>query len=175
MNKQPNLMDNFMQNYFLKPMIFAGLFLTAMALTACSEKSPQTEVNTASSTPKQITVYKSPTCGCCTEWEDHLTMEGFEVTSIERNNMNPIKEKFGVKRNLASCHTAIVDGYVIEGHVPASDIKRLLNERPEIAGLTAPGMPKESPGMQPHGKMPKNYDVLSFDESGKTEVFTSYK
>ncbi|MCF6236659.1 MAG: DUF411 domain-containing protein [Gammaproteobacteria bacterium] len=164
-----------MQNYFLKPALFAGLLLITTALTACSEKTPQIEPNTASSTPLQITVYKSPTCDCCTDWEDHLRMEGFEVTSIERNNMNPIKEKFGVSRNLASCHTGIIDGYVIEGHVPASDIKRLLAKRPEITGLTAPGMPKMSPGMQPHGEAPKNYDVLSFDENGKTEIFTSYK
>lgn len=160
---------------FLKPIALTGLLLVATALSACSEKSPQTKTGNTSSEPLQITVYKSPTCGCCTDWEDHLSMEGFKVTSIERNNMNPIKEKFGVKRNLASCHTGIIDGYVIEGHVPASDIKRLLAERPKIAGLTAPGMPQESPGMQPHGEMPKNYDVLSFDEAGKTEVFTSYK
>ncbi len=163
------------KHFLLKSISLTGLLLITTALSACSEKTPQTEANMESSTPHQITVYKSPTCGCCTDWEDHLTMEGFEVTSIERNNMNPIKEKFGVKRNLASCHTGIIDGYVIEGHVPASDIKRLLAERPKIAGLTAPGMPKESPGMQPHAEKPKNYDVLSFDESGKTEVFTSYK
>ncbi len=174
MKNQPNPMDNLMKKHYLKPMILTGLLLVTVAVTACSEKSPQTDTKTTSPTLQKITVYKSPTCECCTDWEDHLRMEGFDVTSKERENMNPIKEKFGVTRNLASCHTAIVDGYVIEGHVPASDIKRLLTERPKITGLTAPRMPQKSPGMQPHGKAPEGYDVLSFDEDGKTEIFTSY-
>ncbi len=164
-----------MQNHSFKLMTLSGLFLVSMTLSACSgENSSQAQTETKPPST-QITVYKSPTCGCCTDWEEHMRMEGFEVTSIERNNMNPIKEKFGVKRNLASCHTGIIDGYVIEGHVPASDVKRLLKERLEVAGLTAPGMPKKSPGMQPHGEPPKNYDVLSFHKNGRTEVFTSYK
>lgn len=122
-----------------------------------------------------VTVYKSPTCGCCTKWEEHLQLQGFKVVSHKKEDMIAIKKKYGITRELASCHTAIVNGYVIEGHVPASDIKRLLKERPaRIAGLTAPGMPGESPGMQPHDKKPNNYNVLSFTKSGQTKVYSHY-
>ncbi len=122
----------------------------------------------------EITVYKSPTCGCCSGWVDHLKTAGFTVTAINQDDMNSIKEKFGVSQQLASCHTAIVDGYVIEGHVPAEDVQRLLKEKPAIAGLTAPGMPMQSPGMQAAGLAPKNYDVLAFDTQGKVSVFHRY-
>ena len=88
--------------------------------------------------------------------------------------MNTIKQDAGLQPEFASCHTAFVDGYVIEGHVPASDIKRLLTEKPQVLGLTAPGMPQKSPGMQPEGLAPEGYDVLAFDKAGQSQVFTSY-
>jgi len=88
--------------------------------------------------------------------------------------MDVIKAKYGVTQKLASCHTAIVDGYVIEGHVPAADVARLLKERPDVVGLTAPGMPMKSPGMQKPGQIPKNYDVLAFDANGTSHVFSHY-
>ena len=122
----------------------------------------------------EITVYKDPSCGCCSGWIDHLKASGFNVTSINRDDMDSIKQKYGVSDQLASCHTAIVDGYVLEGHVPADDVKRLLKEKPAIVGLTAPGMPMQSPGMQAVGLPPKNYDVLAFDKQGKTAVFSHY-
>lgn len=122
----------------------------------------------------EITVYKSPTCGCCTDWEEHLERAGFKVVSHKRTNMNSVKKQLGVKSHLASCHTGLIDGYVIEGHVPADDIKRLLRERPDVMGLTAPGMPQHSPGMQPPGEKPRGYSVLMFDEEGRTRVFTRY-
>ncbi len=122
----------------------------------------------------QITVYKSPTCGCCTDWEEHLERAGFKVVSHKRTNMNSVKKQLGVKSHLASCHTGLIDGYVIEGHVPADDIKRLLRERPDVMGLTAPGMPQHSPGMQPPGEKPRGYSVLMFDKEGHTRVFTRY-
>lgn len=123
---------------------------------------------------KAVTVYKSPTCGCCTMWEEHLKKAGFNVTSKKTEDMSEIRKRFGVPENASSCHTAIVGGYVIEGHVPADDIKKLLKERPEVAGLAAPGMPPKSPGMQPEGEKPSGYDVISFDKNGMTKVFTSY-
>ena len=119
-----------------------------------------------------IIVYKSPTCGCCTGWVDYLRDEGFSIETIDLEDLDPIKEKYGVKRQLQSCHTALVDGYVIEGHVPVDDIRRVLKEKPDIRGLTAPGMPPMSPGMA--SLVPKNYDVLSFDEEGGIEVYSSY-
>lgn len=123
---------------------------------------------------EEITVYKSPTCGCCTGWAEHLRRAGFTVVEKARDDMESIKQRLGVPDRLASCHTAVVDGYVIEGHVPADDIRRLLRDKPPIAGLAAPGMPQRSPGMQPPGLPPKDYDVLSFDAMGRTDVFTRY-
>ncbi len=122
----------------------------------------------------EITVYKSPTCGCCTAWVDHLKAAGFEVKAINRDDMGSIKKQYGVSEKLASCHTAIIDGYVLEGHVPAADVKRLLKDKPAIIGLTAPGMPMKSPGMQAKGLPPKDYDVLAFDKQGKVSVFSHY-
>ena len=125
---------------------------------------------------KAITVYKSPTCGCCTQWESHMTKAGFQVTSKPTNNMEEIRKQYGVPEKVHSCHTAVIGGYVIEGHVPADDVKRLLESRPDgVAGLAAPGMPPKSPGMQPEGEKPSGYDVLSFDRQGNSKVFVSYK
>ncbi|NWF35426.1 DUF411 domain-containing protein [Mariprofundus sp. KV] len=122
----------------------------------------------------EITMYKDPNCGCCGAWAKHLQAEGFAVTEVLSDDMDAIKAKYGVAAKLASCHTAIIDGYIIEGHVPAEDIKRLLKERPAVVGLTAPGMPMQSPGMQPEGLPAKNYNVLSFEKDGKTAVYHAY-
>ena len=119
-----------------------------------------------------VTVYKDPNCGCCSAWVDHLKANGFSATVHEVRDMSPHKKKFGVPERLASCHTAVVDGYTIEGHVPASDIKHLLAERPRARGLAVPGMPEGSPGMET-GKVDP-YDVLLFDKNGKTTVYRNY-
>ncbi len=119
----------------------------------------------------KITVYKTPTCGCCSKWVTHLEKSGFEVESVNMKDMRMIKSMSGIKPNLASCHTAQVGGYVIEGHVPSDDIRRLLAERPDVRGLTAPGMPQSSPGMD-IGNAP--YQVLSFDKNGQTQVFAQH-
>lgn len=122
-----------------------------------------------------ITVYKSPNCGCCTEWEKHLEKAGFKVTSKKTDSITLVRKELGVPEKMQSCHTGIIAGYLVEGHVPADDIKKLLKDRPtEIAGLAAPGMPKNSPGMQSEGKPPKGYEVLSFDSNGSSKIFTSY-
>lgn len=121
---------------------------------------------------KPITVYKSPTCGCCSKWVRHLQDNGFDVNAINRNDMNRVKSAAGIPRQLASCHTAVVGGYVIEGHVPAADIRRLLKEQPAVAGLTAPGMPMGSPGME--GPRRDAYKVLTFTKEGDSTVFSSY-
>lgn len=121
---------------------------------------------------ESITVYKSPNCGCCSKWVRHLQNNGFEVNAINRNDMNSIKSQAGIPQRLASCHTAVVGGYVIEGHVPAADIRRLLKERPAVAGLTVPGMPMGSPGME--GQRQDVYNVLTFTKEGGSEVFSRY-
>jgi hypothetical protein len=119
-----------------------------------------------------VTVYKSPTCGCCTGWADYLEENGFHVTVVDQRDLRDIKARYGIRPELQSCHTAIVDGYAIEGHVPVRDIRRLLAERPKVSGLTAPGMPAQSPGMA--GPEPRGYDVLSFDRDGRTELYSRY-
>lgn len=120
----------------------------------------------------EVTVYKSPSCGCCKNWVKHMQDNGFTVKSIDVADVSPYKLRNGVSPMLASCHTALVEGYVIEGHVPAADIRRLLKERPKIQGLAAPGMPSGSPGMEQGHKDP--YDVLSFDKAGKTSVYAKH-
>ena len=121
----------------------------------------------------EVVVYKSPTCGCCKEWVKHLQANGFSVKAHDVPDIMPYKTANGVPATLGSCHTAKVGGYVIEGHVPANDIKRLLKERPPVSGLAVPGMPSGSPGMEQGGHKDR-YDVLTFDKQGKTGVYTRY-
>ena len=106
-----------------------------------------------------IEVYKSPTCGCCNAWVEYLRAEGFEVNAYDRKELNALKRSLGVKPEMASCHTATVDGYVIEGHVPASAIRKLLAERPDTRGLAVPGMPLNSPGMGEMNGQLKTYTL----------------
>jgi len=122
-----------------------------------------------------IEVFKTPTCGCCTKWIDHLREAGFTVTAKDLPDVSAIKAANGVPAKLASCHTAIVEGYVIEGHVPASDVRRLLTERPAVSGLAVPGMPMGSPGMEhPDPRLHEVYDVLSFGANG-VKVFSTHR
>ncbi len=121
-----------------------------------------------------VTVYKTPTCGCCRAWVDHLRAEGFRVETVDRDDLTMVKAVNAVPGQLQSCHTATVGGYVVEGHVPAGDIRRLLAERPPVAGVAVPGMPVGSPGMEVPGTPADRYDVLSFDRSGSTAVFASH-
>jgi hypothetical protein len=122
---------------------------------------------------KDIHVYKSPTCSCCTDWADHLKENGFNVKVTETNDLNPIKIDAGLTPSLASCHTAFVGDYVIEGHVPANDIHRLIAEAPKAKGLSVPGMPAGSPGME-MGDRRDRYQVLMFNDSGQTRVFAEH-
>ncbi|UVV68381.1 DUF411 domain-containing protein [Brucella anthropi] len=122
----------------------------------------------------QMTMYKDPYCGCCEGWAEHMKAAGFNVTVKVEETMDTVKAKYGVGANLASCHTAVVDGYVIEGHVPASAVKRLLAERPQATGLTAPGMPMGSPGMEMPGSKAETYDVLLF-KGQMTKPFARYE
>ena len=117
----------------------------------------------------EIEIYKSPYCGCCSQWAKHLEANGFEITVRNVADMAPVKAANNVPPKLHSCHTAIVDGYVVEGHVPADVIRRLLAERPDAVGIAVPGMPSSSPGMdQPTGE---KYDVVVFDKKGRTKVY----
>jgi len=131
-------------------------------LTVAARPAPVTE----------IVVYKSPSCGCCTKWVEYLRKQGFTVVARDTSGMSAVKAELGVPDAMASCHTAMVGGYVIEGHVPAADIERLLKEHPKVVGLSVPGMVTGSPGME--GGTPEHYKVLTFDAKGATTVFSSY-
>lgn len=120
-----------------------------------------------------IVVYKSPTCGCCDGWIEHLRANGFQVVTRDTSDVGAVKDRLGVLPTLVSCHTAIVAGYVIEGHVPARDIVRLLEEKPKIVGLAVPGMPAGSPGME-SAQPPVPYDVVAFDSLGRTSVWSRH-
>ena len=120
-----------------------------------------------------MTVWKSPWCGCCGDWIEHMTAAGFEVQVEEVEDLGLVKRMASVPGDLQSCHTARVGGYTVEGHVPAADVVRLLEERPDALGLVVPGMPSGSPGMETGEHDP--YDVLMLKRDGKTEVFSSYR
>lgn len=119
-----------------------------------------------------VTVYKSPTCTCCTAWVDHVRRSGFTVIAIDTTDLDAVKRRHGVAPEHAACHTAIVGGYVVEGHAPASDIRRLLAERPAIRGLAVPGMPMGSPGME--GAYEQTYDVLAFSRGSPPRIFATH-
>ncbi len=125
--------------------------------------------------PPAATVYLTPQCGCCGDWVDHLDAAGFavEAREVDQGELNGMKMEAGISRELASCHTAFIGDYVIEGHVPAAEIRRLLDEEPDVAGLSVPGMPIGSPGMEMGGRQDP-YDVIAFDTEGATTVFASY-
>ena len=120
-----------------------------------------------------VTVWKSPSCGCCGNWVAHMEDAGFSVKVENTEELDSVKKLAGIPDELQSCHTATVGGYKIEGHVPAADIKRLLTERPTVNGLSVPGMPSGSPGMENGERDP--YDVLAFTRDGKTTVFSTHK
>ncbi|PZP55015.1 MAG: metal-binding protein [Azospira oryzae] len=138
-----------------KAVLFAALSVAPIAYTA-----------------QEITVYKNANCECCGKWVEHLRQNGFQVKAQDVMDLNEIKARYGVRPHLASCHTAVVDGYVVEGHVPAEAVRRLLGERPKVRGLTVPGMPVGSPGME--GPHPERFNVYTFDDKGETRVYMRY-
>jgi hypothetical protein len=152
----------------VRTIALAVAFITLAFTTAAARRSPS---DTAVKKPT-ITVYKDPSCGCCKKWIEHLVKHGYRVDAKDTPNMTEIKRTLGVPEALTACHTAVVNGYLIEGHVPAADIDRLLEQKPRIAGLAVPGMPAGSPGMEGMGT--QRYQVLTFDKTGKTKVFASH-
>lgn len=119
----------------------------------------------------EIVVYKSPSCGCCKKWIEHLRAAGFRVTAHDTSDLASVGMRYGVPQKLMSCHTAVVGGYVVEGHVPTDVIQRLLKERPNLAGVAVPGMPAGSPGME--SETPTHYRIFTFEKSGATAVYGS--
>lgn len=146
--------------------------LTALPLLAAAMTAPSL-VRAATGTP--IEVWKDPSCGCCHDWIAHMQANGFSVT-IHDNGNNAVRSRLGLPQKLGSCHTALVSGYLIEGHVPASDVRALLQQKPQALGLAVPGMPVGSPGMDGavYGNRRDPYDVLLVARNGSTRIFKSY-
>ena len=121
-----------------------------------------------------VEVFKTPTCGCCSQWVEHMRKNGFTVKTTDLNDLTEIKKSRQVPDRVQSCHTAVVNGYVVEGHVPAADVQRMLKEKPAIAGIAVGGMPAGSPGMDYPGVKAQAYDVMAFDKTGATRVFAKH-
>ena len=152
---------------------FTRSSLSLLALAALGY--PQ--IGRATIRPETVTVWKTPTCGCCKDWVIHLRKEGFNVVTNDVPDTAPIRQKLGLPAKFGSCHTAQVGGYVIEGHVPASEVKRLLREKPAAIGLAVPGMPVGSPGMEMKGEMTgvrDAFDVVLVTRDGGSRVYESY-
>jgi len=140
------------------------LLLSLLPLNSFSSELVQTDIK----------VYRSPTCQCCHKWINHLEDNKFNVIDMLTNNMASVKDAVHLPKSMTSCHTAIIDGYIIEGHVPANDIRRLLAEKPEIAGLSVPQMPLGTPGME-MGERKDNFIVFQFKKEGQYSVFNQYE
>ena len=141
--------------------------LAALVLTGCSP-------STAEPALPLVKVTKNPTCGCCKIWVERLRDAGFQVEVNDTDNLNSVKQQVGLPYGMGSCHTAEVDGYFVEGHVPVDDIKRLLRERPQARGLAVPGMPAGSPGMEVPSGQVQPYDVMLVDRDGNATVYSHH-
>jgi len=163
-------MNKLVTNVVLMMSLMIGLVGSAIAQSNAASSTP---IQQQKSAPSLMVVHKSPSCGCCAAWIKHMEQAGFRVEVVNEVRLDPIKRALGVPENLGSCHTAKIDRYFIEGHVPAQDVKRLLAERPNALGLAVPRMPIGSPGME-QGNRRDPYDVLLVYRSGKTEVFAHH-
>ena len=143
--------------------LIASSFLALIVIVAVGALMPRP------SNGYEITVYKTPQCECCKRWASHLRDNGFKVVTHNLSSLDPIKAEHGIGDDLQACHTSTIEGYVVEGHVPADVIERLLLERPAFKGIVVPGMPVGSPGME--GRPEERYNVLTFDDEGNTEVY----
>jgi hypothetical protein len=150
-----------------KEAIMPALISRRAVAGICSAVLARTSLPSWAQGSPKIVVTKDPTCSCCAGWVDHLRGSGFAAEVIENPEINRVKVRLGVPQDLASCHTAEIDGYVVEGHVPAQAIRRLLAERPQARGLAVPGMPVGSPGMEVAGTEPETYEVILFGPSGQ--------
>lgn len=149
-----------------------GALILGFALIAFSRDNARSTDISDALEQTEITMFKAPSCLCCDKWGDHVEEAGYSVTAKSRDDMSDIKNELGVPGDLVSCHTGVVDGYVVEGHVPADAIAKMLTERPKITGIAVAGMPAGSPGME--SDRPQPYNVFAFDPSGRRYIFGRY-
>lgn len=157
----------------MKPMNLFLMAVLCLPVATAFAESTWDRPTPALEKPVEMTVHRSPTCGCCGKWIEHMEKQGFVVKDIKEGDMDAIKRRVGLPEALESCHTAEVGGYVIEGHVPAADVKKILRTRPKLLGLSAPGMPAGSPGMEMGGKKDR-FAVIAFDKQGNADKFSEY-
>ncbi|HEY8548771.1 MAG TPA: DUF411 domain-containing protein [Vicinamibacterales bacterium] len=161
----------------MKTRMLGGLGAAAAALVAMMSIAAAqngTAARAQAGGKQKLEVWKSATCGCCAKWNEHMAAAGFEVASTDVPDVNAVKDKHGVPPQLRSCHTGLVGGYVLEGHVPADVVQKLLKERPsDVVGIAVPGMPAGSPGMEVPGGRTDSYQIIAFDRNGKTRVYAS--
>ncbi|AFY70012.1 protein of unknown function DUF411 [Thalassoporum mexicanum PCC 7367] len=165
------------RRFFTTKFLAAGLVTTSMVLTSCaSNLKPQAQTVSSTSTHSathKLTVFRTPTCVCCGQWIDRMEAAGFQIKDEITENVEAIKQQYGVPAEMYSCHTTIAAGYVIEGHIPAEDVQRLLDEKPGIKGIVVPGMPIGSPGME-SGNRVEPYTVFTLLEDGTTGIFAEH-
>jgi hypothetical protein len=154
--------------------MFRSLLIAATAVLVPLGAVAVAAIGDTPAAPLSITVYKTAQCGCCRSWVDHLRAHGFEVTAHDVADMGAVKKKLGVPDALTSCHTGVIGSYVIEGHVPAGDIRKLMASKAKVAGLAVPGMPVGSPGMEMPDMPADKYDVIAYTKAGKRRVFASH-
>jgi hypothetical protein len=156
--------------------ILIGL-LAAVLLAGCAGSASQqaaAEQTTGEQTVREMVVYSSPACGCCGDWVGYVEEHGYTVTVESVQDIAVVKEEHNIPQSAWSCHTALVDGYIVEGHVPIEDIERLLTERPDVVGIAVPRMPVGSPGMEVPGVEPEPFEVVTFDAVGNTEIYSTH-
>ena len=151
-----------------------GLLTRRAVLASAAALVAATNLARADEPVLAIKVYKDPFCGCCGAWVDHLRANGFAPEVDASRDLSFIHKELGVPDEMSSCHTGVIEGYFIEGHVPAADVKHLLAERPDAKGLAVPGMPIGSPGMEVEGQAPNSYDVFLVAKDGTTTVFAHH-
>lgn len=154
-----------MVNKTMQLRLLSGLLLGLVSVIGHADPAPLKA--------SDVLVYRSPTCGCCGRWVAHMRQNGFNVQDVVLDDVNAKKRELGLPEELASCHTAVVDGYVIEGHVPVEDVRKLLKEHPPLRGISAPGMPAGSPGMEMGGEQDA-YTVMSFDSAGHIAPYVDH-
>lgn len=164
-----------MRHIMKKPILtysLIALFLASILFWVWMFQNPQNPPAEELADSIELTMYRSEGCNCCINWAQHLEENGFRVTEQTVQDLGSVKNERGVPGELASCHTAVVDGYVVEGHVPAEDIHRMLREQPEATGIAVPGMPMGSPGME--GMTSESYQVILFDSEGNESVYAEH-